>query len=257
MRVLAWPHPRASAAATSRAPRAGRRRTARRSGRSASAPRRSARSWPPRARRSRRRRAAPGGRGRRLAEDDRDHRDVHRVAQVAVDAADHELLGRRDRRRRAEALDREADHRVGEEAEPGGEQRHAGELQDERGVSALPAAGQPVGTRPPIRPGCKTTKIRLPTAAPSLVTAPAYARPRAALRGEEEVQPACRLQALSGGRQTCVIGCQLDMLEAGHGVRQDRRVVGEMRAQVDQCRPRAPASSATRAASAPVASCSG
>jgi hypothetical protein len=75
---------------------------------------------------------------RRLAEDDRDHRDVHRVAQVTADATDHEL-------------------------------------QDERGVSALPAAGQPVGDEPLIRPGCATTKIRLPAAAPRLVTGQAYA----------------------------------------------------------------------------------
>ena len=91
--------PRASAAATSRGPRAGRRRTARRSCGSASAPRRSATKL---ATTSPEDRGVDEQAGRpRIAawpRMTRDHRDVHRVAQVAVHAADHELLGRRGRR---------------------------------------------------------------------------------------------------------------------------------------------------------------
>jgi hypothetical protein len=65
---------------------------------------------------------------RRLPEDDRDHREVHRVAHVAVQAPDHEVLRGRAGERRPQALDHEADHRVREYADAGGDQQCADDL---------------------------------------------------------------------------------------------------------------------------------
>jgi hypothetical protein len=51
----------------------------------------------------------------RLADDDYSHGQVHRVTDVAVEPADHEALGRRDRGRRARAFEDKANKRLQED----------------------------------------------------------------------------------------------------------------------------------------------
>jgi hypothetical protein len=61
----------------------------------------------------------------RLPEDDGEHRDVHRVANIAVEPADDERRSRGDRRRCAAAFDRELRERGDEGGEPRGDQQRA------------------------------------------------------------------------------------------------------------------------------------
>jgi hypothetical protein len=113
-------------AATNPAPRAGTARTARRIAGVGPAPRGSGR---------RRTRPRPRGRGveqeaelaqqQRLAGDGGESRQVHRIADVAVEPADHQPLGRGDRRRRAQALHDEPHERLGQLERPRDQQRAA------------------------------------------------------------------------------------------------------------------------------------
>ena len=60
-----------------------------------------------------------------LADDQRDERDIHGIADVAIPAGHDEVLWRRDRRRGAEALQREAREGVEQDGESSGDQRYA------------------------------------------------------------------------------------------------------------------------------------
>ena len=102
---------------------------------------------------------------RRLAEDDRDH---------------HDILGRCDRRRCPQALDREADDRVDEDGEAGGEQRHAGEHRTSAGfVLSQP----PVTNRARGRPSRRAATRRRSGSRP-----PRRASSRGELTGDEWAQ---------------------------------------------------------------------
>ena len=79
----------------------------------------------------------------RLADDRRRDGDVHHVAHVAVRPADHQLLGRRRRRRRAEPLDHEARERLDEHRAARDHQDRAEHAQRRPPVAAgLPAGEQ-------------------------------------------------------------------------------------------------------------------
>jgi hypothetical protein len=62
---------------------------------------------------------------------------------VAIQAADDEVLGRRDGRGRAEPLDDEADEGLDEDEQAGGEQDGAEDDERRPGVLRVPAVGQP------------------------------------------------------------------------------------------------------------------
>src|SRR3954453_6377335 len=79
----------------------------------------------------------------RLPEDGQRHGDVHRVADVAVQAADPQVPSRRDRRRRADALHDEPDERVQQDRHPYDQDHVADHRDDQRRMRDLPARQRP------------------------------------------------------------------------------------------------------------------
>ena len=110
---------------------------------------------------------APAGEEHGLAEDQGADRDVHRVADEAVEAADHQGAGGRDRGRGAKPLPGEAGEGLEDDDEAGGDQDEAGPAEGAR-PSPGGSGRQWVishGIRPATPPGARTRKARLPSAA--------------------------------------------------------------------------------------------
>src|SRR5215471_2835469 len=81
-----------------------------------------------------------------LAEDHRQHSHVHGVAHVTIEPGHDQMLGRRDGRRRPQALDREAGERIEQDRQPGGDHQpaqHAERKKAERRRSQSPAGDRP------------------------------------------------------------------------------------------------------------------
>ena len=101
-----------------------------------------------------------------LAQDGRDHREVHRVANVPVQTSHDQVGGRRDRRGRADALDHEPGEGVYEQ---GRARQHDQDAEHARAASARmrrrPPSGQPPGQQAGDGPGARAKKAALPVAA--------------------------------------------------------------------------------------------
>ena len=111
---------------------------------------------------------APAGEEDGLAEDQGGDRDVHRVADEAVEAADHQGAGGRDRGRGAKPLPGEAGEGFKDDDEARGDQDEARPAEGAQGRRSAAAGRQPVisqGIRPATTPGARTRKTRLPSAA--------------------------------------------------------------------------------------------
>ena len=121
------------------------------------------------------------------------HREVHRVAHVAVEPADDQALGRRDRRGRAQALDHEADERVHQRAGPGHDQQPADHAERR---PARPGA-DPAANR-----SATTERARPPSPGPGRRTPRCPSRPRSCAWRHPPASgvPTRRLGAVIGGR---------------------------------------------------------